>query len=51
MHVPVMVDFRNLFTIGDVKGSGLTYHSIGRPSVIPPETPQAEIIPFKSGAA
>jgi UDPglucose 6-dehydrogenase len=50
MREPVMVDFRNLFTVGDVKGSGLVYHSIGRASVLPPETSKAAVIPFKSGA-
>ena len=44
-----MVDFRNLFTLGDVKGSGLAYHSIGRASVLPPEPRKADVIPFKSG--
>jgi len=51
MRDPVMVDYRNLFTLGDVKGSGLTYHSIGRSSVHPAESVKAEVIPFKSGAA
>ena len=50
MREPVMVDFRNLFTVGDVKGSGLVYHSIGRASVLPPETSKAAVIPLKSGA-
>ena len=48
MREPVMLDFRNLFTVSDVKGSGLTYHSIGRASVVPPETTKADVIPFKS---
>lgn len=50
MREPVMVDFRNLFTFSDIKGSGLTYHSIGRASVMPPESQKAAVIPFKSGA-
>ncbi len=49
MREPVMVDFRNLFTFSDIKGSGLTYHSIGRASVVPPEDRMAAVIPFKSG--
>jgi UDPglucose 6-dehydrogenase len=50
MREPVMVDFRNLFTVSDLKGSGLVYHSIGRASVLPPEASKAAVIPFKSGA-
>jgi UDPglucose 6-dehydrogenase len=49
MRAPVMVDFRNLFTMGDIKGSGLAYHSIGRASVLPPEQAEASVIPFKLG--
>ena len=49
MRDPVMVDFRNLFTLADVRNSGLVYHSIGRESIVPPEA-KAEVIPFKSGA-
>jgi UDPglucose 6-dehydrogenase len=30
MRSPVMVDFRNLFSLEDVSGSGLVYHSLGR---------------------
>lgn len=48
MRDPVMVDFRNLFTLADVRNSGLIYHSIGRDSVVPPEA-KADVIPFKSG--
>ena len=50
MRQPVMVDYRNLFTPNDIKGSGLSYHSIGRASVMPPDQSQASVIPFKSGA-
>ena len=35
MRQTVMVDFRNLFSISEVKGSGMAYHSIGRASVLP----------------
>jgi UDPglucose 6-dehydrogenase len=49
MRAPVMVDFRNLFTVSDVKDSGLAYHSIGRPSILPAEAAKADVIPFKSG--
>lgn len=49
MREPVMVDLRNLFNIGDVKGSGLSYHSIGRASVLPRDPADASVIPFKSG--
>ena len=49
MRAPVMVDFRNLFTLGDIKGSGLTYHSIGRSSIIPAEPVKADVIPLRSG--
>jgi UDPglucose 6-dehydrogenase len=48
MRDPVMVDFRNLFTLADVRNSSLIYHSIGRGSVMPSEA-RAEVIPFKSG--
>ena len=34
MRRPVMVDFRNLFSLKDVEGLGLTYHSQGRRSII-----------------
>ena len=34
MRRPVMVDFRNLFSLKDVEGLGLTYHSLGRRSVM-----------------
>ncbi|MFN4140336.1 UDP-glucose dehydrogenase family protein [Aestuariivirga sp.] len=50
MRQPVMVDFRNLFAFADVQGSGITYHSIGRASIVPPDTRRADILPFKSGA-
>ncbi|WP_373505291.1 UDP-glucose/GDP-mannose dehydrogenase family protein [Aestuariivirga sp.] len=49
MRQPVMIDFRNLFTLDDVKGSPMAYHSIGRTSQVPPESRRADIIPFKSG--
>lgn len=49
MREPVMVDFRNLFTHRDIKGSGLTYHSIGRASILPPEPWMAAVIPLKAG--
>ncbi len=48
MRQPVMVDFRNLFGIDDVKDTGFIYHSIGRAVVVPPADQNAEIIPFKS---
>ena len=48
MRVPVMVDFRNLFMASNIKGSGLTYHSIGRASVLAAEATKADIISFKS---
>jgi UDPglucose 6-dehydrogenase len=51
MRQPVMVDFRNLFAADDIKGSGLTYHSIGRATLVPPAEKNAEVIPFKSGSA
>lgn len=50
MREPIMVDFRNLFTPGDIKGSGLHYHSVGRASVLPPDKSQSSVIPFKSEA-
>jgi UDPglucose 6-dehydrogenase len=34
MRRPVMVDFRNLFSLKDVEGLGLTYHSLGRRSIV-----------------
>ena len=30
MRSPVMVDFRNLFSLDDLENSGLVYHSLGR---------------------
>jgi hypothetical protein len=45
-----MVDFRNLFTLGDVKGTGLTYHSIGRASIKPDSDQPSSVVPLKSGA-
>lgn len=50
MREPVMVDFRNLLSLADAKASGMVYHSIGRPSILPPDSHKAEVIPFKSGA-
>ncbi len=50
MRQAVMVDFRNLFALTDVKNSGIAYHSIGRAPILP-GTKKAEVIPFKSGAA
>ena len=49
MRQPVMVDFRNLFSLSDAQGSGIAYHSIGRASVLPDGVPKADVIPFKSG--
>jgi UDPglucose 6-dehydrogenase len=51
MRQPIMIDFRNLFGIDDVKDTGFTYHSIGRAVVVPPVDNNAEIIPFKSGTS
>jgi UDPglucose 6-dehydrogenase len=48
MRDPIMVDFRNLLTLSDVRNSGLTYHSVGRGSFMPSDI-RAEVIPFKSG--
>lgn len=50
MRQPVLVDFRNLFTLGDARSSGMAYHSIGRPSILPEGGQRADVIPFKSGA-
>ncbi|PZF78191.1 hypothetical protein DK847_07200 [Aestuariivirga litoralis] len=50
MRQPVLVDFRNLFSIADARNSGMDYHSIGRPAVLPSGSPKADVIPFKSGA-
>jgi len=50
MRQPVLVDFRNLFSIADAANSGMTYHSIGRTSVIPAGSQTADVIPFKSEA-
>ena len=50
MRQPVLVDFRYLFSISDAKGTGMAYHSIGRPSVMPSGNAKADVIPFKSGA-
>ncbi|MCX7351623.1 MAG: UDP-glucose/GDP-mannose dehydrogenase family protein [Alphaproteobacteria bacterium] len=49
MRQPVLVDFRNLFPIADARSSGMAYHSIGRPSVVPEADQKADILPFKSG--
>jgi UDPglucose 6-dehydrogenase len=48
MRDPIMVDFRNLLTLADVRNSGLNYHSVGRGSFMPSDV-RAEVIPFKSG--
>lgn len=50
MRQPVMVDFRNLFTLADARSSGMTYHSVGRPAIMAEGALKAEVIPFKSGA-
>jgi UDPglucose 6-dehydrogenase len=50
LREPVVVDFRNLFALSDIKGSGLTYHSIGRQSVFPADVSGATAIPLTSGA-
>ena len=33
MRMPVIVDFRNLFSLEDVEGTGVAYHSVGRATV------------------
>jgi len=50
MRQPVMVDFRNIFSLADAQGSGMAYHSIGRASVLPSGAPKADVIAFKSSA-
>jgi UDPglucose 6-dehydrogenase len=49
MRQPVLIDFRNLFPISDVRNSGMAYHSIGRASVFPSGNAAADVFPFKSG--
>ena len=49
MRRPVMVDFRNLFAAGDVRDSGLTYHSVGRSAVSPQKG--KNIISIKAGTS
>ena len=44
MRQPVLVDFRNLFSISDAKGTGMAYHSIGRASVMAGISPTGEFI-------
>lgn len=50
MRQPVLVDFRNIFSLSDARNSGMAYHSIGRAAVIPADAQKADVIPFKSGA-
>jgi len=48
MRQKILIDFRNLFALHDLRGSGLTYHSIGRNKVTPPVS-DTSVIPFKTG--
>ncbi len=42
MRQAVMIDFRNLFALTDVKNSGIAYHSIGRAPILPgPRRPRS----------
>ncbi len=50
MRNRVVVDFRNLFAAADVQDSGLTYHSIGRASVVSP-VKTAEVVYLNTGAS
>ena len=50
MRQPVIVDFRNLFPLADAQAAGIVYHSIGRPSIRPAASHDAEVIPFKAGS-
>ncbi len=50
MRNRVVVDFRNLFAAADVLDSGLTYHSIGRASVVSPAK-TAEVVYLNTGAS
>lgn len=50
MREPVVVDFRNLFSLEDAQGAGLAYHSVGRPVVSAPDRPAAAVLHFRSGA-
>ena len=49
MRQPVLIDFRNLFSLDDAKASGMAYHSVGRPSLQPSGGQKADVIAFKSG--
>lgn len=51
MRQPVLVDFRNLFPLADAQASGIAYHSVGRQSIAATARQNADIIPFRSGAA
>ena len=35
MASPVIVDFRNLFSLHDVRGAGVNYYSVGRVNIVP----------------
>jgi UDPglucose 6-dehydrogenase len=49
MRQPVLIDFRNLFLPDDALNAGLTYHSVGRPTVHAPGRTAAAVLPFRSG--
>lgn len=51
MRQPVLVDFRNLFPLADARAAGIAYHSVGRQSIAATARQDADIIPFRSGAA
>jgi UDPglucose 6-dehydrogenase len=51
MRQPVVVDFRNLFPPDDARAAGLTYHSVGRASVMAAARAVAAVLPFRSGQA
>ncbi len=51
MRTPVMVDFRNLFSLSDVRGTGLTYHSLGRATIVPAARADDRIVVVKSASS
>jgi len=43
LATPLVIDLRNMYAAGDMKAAALEYHSIGRPSSGPPDTPHGQV--------
>ena len=51
MRNPVMIDFRNLYSLEDVVDAGFSYHSVGRAPVMPRPSPRHEVVNLRPKAA